>query len=253
MPYNHLQGKGCLYCSNNQKYSIDEFIKRANIKHNNKFIYNNINYVNNLTKIEIECKIHGVFLQYPGSHLMDIGCSDCSGNRKSNEKEFIKKANLKHNNLYDYKDVIYKNNSTKVNIFCRIHGDFMQTPRDHLSGRGCSICKNSKGEIEIKKILDKKCIRYEKQFIFDDLKYINHLKFDFAIFNKDKLYCLIEYNGEQHYKFKKLFHRDLKGFSIMKKRDNLKKRYCKINYIPLFIIKYDENIEEKINSILNNL
>jgi hypothetical protein len=39
----------------------------------------------------------------------------------------------------------------------------------------------------------------------------------------------------------------------MKKRDNLKKRYCKINYIPLFIIKYDENIEEKINSILNNL
>lgn len=34
MPYNHLQGKGCHYCSRNQKITIDEFIEKANKKHN---------------------------------------------------------------------------------------------------------------------------------------------------------------------------------------------------------------------------
>ena len=45
-------------------------------------------------------------------------------------------------------------------------------------------------------------------------------------------------------------HIDNKGFEIHKQRDQLKKDYCMKHNIPLYIIKYNENIDEKINKIL---
>ena len=56
--------------------------------------------------------------------------------------EFIADANKTHNNKYDYSQVAYKNNRQKVKIICPIHGEFMQTPHDHLSKKaGCPRCK----------------------------------------------------------------------------------------------------------------
>ena len=45
-----------------------------------------------------------------------------------------------------YTKVVYKNNRTKVIITCRIHGDFEQTPNNHLQGdgRGCRKCQYEK-------------------------------------------------------------------------------------------------------------
>jgi hypothetical protein len=53
---------------------------------------------------------------------------------------FIEKAILVHGDFYDYSKVEYVNAHTKVCIMCPIHGEFWQTPSDHLSGRGCSKC-----------------------------------------------------------------------------------------------------------------
>jgi len=39
MPYNHLQGKGCHFCSKNQKSNYDDFSKRSSIIHNFKYEY----------------------------------------------------------------------------------------------------------------------------------------------------------------------------------------------------------------------
>ena len=55
-------------------------------------------------------------------------------------EEFIKKARKIHGNKYDYSKVVYINNNTKVCIICPIHGEFWQTPRGHLEGRGCQEC-----------------------------------------------------------------------------------------------------------------
>ena len=65
--------------------------------------------------------------------------------RKTTE-EFIEKANIIHNNKYDYSKVEYKSNSTKVCIICPEHGEFWQTPYNHLRGCGCPKCvgKNKK-------------------------------------------------------------------------------------------------------------
>jgi len=253
MPYNHLLGKGCHHCSRNQKITIDDFILKAKEKHNNKYNYPDSNYINNVTTLNIECPEHGLFKQTPGSHLKGVGCAKCSGNRRLTIDEFIELANKKHNNLYSYPDKNYKNYDSKININCSKHGIFNQTVRDHLSGRGCSICRNSKGELKILDILKNNNIKYKSQYSFSDLKHKGLLKFDFAIFdNNDDIKYLIEYNGEQHYTFKRLFHRDYDNFKINQHRDELKVEYCKINKIKLCIITYKDDIDEKMREIIKN-
>lgn len=71
---------------------------------------------------------------------------------KTNE-EFIKEAIIKHNGKYSYKKTNYIKNNIKVCITCPIHGDFWQTPTNHLSGHGCPECmKDLLHNIKLKKL-----------------------------------------------------------------------------------------------------
>lgn len=251
-PNNHLQGKGCHHCSRNQKMKIDDFIERSNIIHKNKYNYIDKNYINTLTPIKIECKDHGIFEQSPATHLKGVGCPKCAGNKRLTNDEFIEKANIKHNNLYDYPNLNYKNYDTKIEIDCKSHGLFIQSPRDHLSGRGCPKCRKSKGEIKISEILNSKNIKFNTEYKFNDLKYKYLLKFDFVIFDKESIKYIIEYNGEQHYVFKKWMHKNYENFKISQKRDTLKLEYCKNNNYKLYTIRYDDDIENEIMKIIES-
>ena len=54
--------------------------------------------------------------------------------------QFITKAKKLHGERYDYSQVLYVNNQTKVGIICPEHGFFEQKPSNHLSGSGCIKC-----------------------------------------------------------------------------------------------------------------
>ena len=60
--------------------------------------------------------------------------------KKLTLNEFIEKANIIHDYKYDYSKVNYINIHTKVCIICPEHGEFLQTPSNHLSGRKCQKC-----------------------------------------------------------------------------------------------------------------
>ena len=53
---------------------------------------------------------------------------------------FINKANLVHNNFYEYSKTKYSGALNKIIIICPNHGEFEQTPNAHLQGNGCPIC-----------------------------------------------------------------------------------------------------------------
>ena len=72
-------------------------------------------------------------------------------------KQFIEEANLIHNNKYNYSKVNYINANTKVCIICPIHGEFWQTPANHLKGRKCPKCKFE--------LLKRKNTKSKEQFI----------------------------------------------------------------------------------------
>ena len=58
--------------------------------------------------------------------------------KKLTQEEFVERATKVHNGKYDYSKVVYVNNYTKVCIVCPIHGEFSQTPMNHLAGGGCN-------------------------------------------------------------------------------------------------------------------
>ncbi len=60
--------------------------------------------------------------------------------RQKTTEEFIDQANTVHGDTYDYSKVEYVDSNTKVQIICRKHGEFLQTPNDHLMGAGCPQC-----------------------------------------------------------------------------------------------------------------
>ena len=60
--------------------------------------------------------------------------------KRATKEEFITKANVTHENVYNYSKVNYINNKTKVTITCPIHGDWTQRPAEHVKGKGCPKC-----------------------------------------------------------------------------------------------------------------
>jgi hypothetical protein len=122
-----------------KKFTLEEFIEKANLKHSNIYTYFNADYKNSLTKIKITCLKHGDFEQTPSNHLTGTRCPICVDTKLTKEI-FIQKANLKHSNRYSYDKVIYKNVKSKVIITCLKHGDFEQTPHHHLRGTSCPHC-----------------------------------------------------------------------------------------------------------------
>ena len=59
---------------------------------------------------------------------------------KKTTEQFIKEANQKHNNFYNYSKTIYTGNKNKIIIICPTHGEFKQEAKSHLMGCGCPKC-----------------------------------------------------------------------------------------------------------------
>ena len=118
------------------------FTSKARKIHGDKYDYSKVIYSTNCEKVCITCPKHGDFWQTPNHHLRGCGCPICTSEerRESEKKSFIDRASKIHDGKYDYFNVNYINNHTKVAITCPKHGDFMQTPKMHIFGNGCPLC-----------------------------------------------------------------------------------------------------------------
>lgn len=240
--WSHLQGFGCSACSNNLKLDTKQFIKKAIKKHGNEYDYSKSIYKSRYEKVIIKCHRHGEFLQSPSNHLHGQGCPICYGTPRKSSEEFIKNANQQHGKLYDYSKINYSTAHVPINIVCKIHGDFFQTPHNHLKGHGCPVCNSSRGELQIETWLKNNNIYFERQKTFDNLrnpKTNKKLHFDFYIPSKN---ILIEYDGEQHFncishKKYKMTMTDLKNNRY---RDKLKTIWARNNKRRLLRIPYTE-------------
>jgi len=164
--------------------------------------------------------------------------------RKKTAEEFIIEAIKVHGNKYDYSKVNYKGALKKIEIICKKHGSFLQTPNKHLLDRGCPICNSSKGELQIRKFLDKNQIKYIHQKKFNECKNIKPLPFDFYL---SEYNTCIEFDGKQHFEPIENWGGESNLMEIQK-RDKIKTNYCKKNNINLIRIKFYE--KNKIEDLL---
>ena len=115
----------------------EDFIKKAQQVHGERYLYDNAVYKNYDTKLEIICKEHGSFWQTPGNHLKGKGCPHCNGNAKMTKETFIEKARQVWGDEFNYSKVDYVNNCTKVCILDKDGKEYFQTPANHLYGYDC--------------------------------------------------------------------------------------------------------------------
>lgn len=116
--------------------------------------------------------------------------------KRKTKEQFIKEAQETHKNKegfkYDYSKVEYKNQNTKVCIICPKHGEFWQTPRVHLMGRGCPECGKEKCKAVSRKGNPNMCKKHRK---WDTESLIDECK---KIYGENAYdYSKVKYNGRK--------------------------------------------------------
>lgn len=251
-PTNHLKGHKCSKCQKVYSLTKDEFLQKAREIHGNIYDYSKINYTSNYnSKVEIICPKHGSFYQRRLLHLQGCGCFQCASEKRNKAQrltteQFIEKAKAIHEDTYDYSKVNYVNFTTKVTIICKEHGEFSQTPREHLKGAGCQKC-TKKGQTKLYEKL--KQIFSDKQIVFEATKkvipWIKTQRIDIYF---PEINLAIEYDGKQHFKPISIFGGN-SGFEYTIKQDKIKEQKCKENNCTLIRIPYKYTKDEFLKLI----
>ena len=247
---NHLRGVTCYRCSKERVsnilvFSKDKFIEKARKVHGDKYDYFMTYYTNSWTKVIVTCRKHGEFEQSPRTHLRGGGCPKCSNSHQHTTEEWVILAKDIHGDKYDYSKVEYTTSKTKVTITCPIHGDFEQTPNNHLNGTGCSKCNSSRGEEAVRVVLDKYKISYIKEYrvINDGRLY----KYDFYLPDYN---LFIEFHGDQHYRFNSFFHETREIFEKRKMADLIKIELANVRRKKILILNETHLKNKSIESFI---
>jgi hypothetical protein len=117
-------------------------------------------------------------------------------NLESRTSEFIEKAIKVHGDKYDYSKVEYEGSHTKVWIKCPEHGNFEQSPTNHLSGNGCHNCaaKYSRGKYRLTTL----------DTFLKQAKGIHHEKYDYSKVEWKNTYTKITIICPVHGEFKQI-------------------------------------------------
>ena len=147
-------------------------------------------------------------------------------------------------------------NHTRYKCQCDCGGIAIVDVSNLTRGNTCSCgCIKSKGEMIINQWLQNHNINFIPQYSHDKIILESGRRpfFDFAIFDKkNNLKCFIEYNGKQHYEVTGGWNTK-EYFEKTQKRDLQKREWCKKLSIPLYEIKYDENILQRIEGIVKEV
>lgn len=255
-PKNLMKKRGCPKCGKNYRRTHQEFIDEMNAIDANIKILEEYKGAND--KIKCECLIDKhIWDARPSSLLSGKGCPKCSGRVKTHD-DFIKEMKIINPNIKVLGK--YINCMTKIKCECVDGHIWDATPSSLLSGTGCPKCNFSKGEKIIENYCKNNYLQYISQYRIEKCRYKYTLPFDFALFNKDKLVALIEYQGKQHYEPVDFAGKGeewaKKQFIINKKKDQIKRDYCLSNDIPLIEIPYwiedvENYLDEQLDKIIN--
>ena len=182
-PNNHTSGRqGCNKCGHKMHiFSTEAFIEKAKAIHgNDRYDYSKSIYNKMGESLIIICPVagHGEFSQTPSNHITHKqGCLRCANVYLSNTNEFIEKATVVYGDTYDYSGVNYANRSTYVDIICRLHGKFSQTPGNHLYGYGCTDCgdikKSTSQRKNVDEFINESNITHNYKYDYSEVNYVN--------------------------------------------------------------------------------
>ena len=207
-PNNHLRGSGCRRCSDNSKpkWTNEFFLQEVLRRNKNVLPYKIIGgYKGASEKILVRNKYGDCSIR--ANHILNGVMPGIES--AIDKKEYWKnQATEIHGDTYDYSKVMYINSSSKVTIVCKNHGEFLQTPNSHLSGRGCGKCTKKLGGL-------RRSEKYSKEFK-DKANKVHNNKYIYrenCIFSAKEFISII---CPTHGKFLQVADNHLKGNSCKK-------------------------------------
>ena len=252
-PNNILNGQRCPRCigrggHNTTKLMQDDYIVKARKINPNIEVLGS--YVNNHTKILHRCRICNYeWMVRPYNIMQGKGCPKCSEKAiaKTHAQYVSEVCDINPNIIVIEK---YINSSIKILHMCKKCGyEWLIRPTNILMGRGCPKCNESNGEHKVEEYLIEHDVDYIRQYKFNDCRNKNALPFDFYL---PQYNACIEYDGKQHYEPVGYFGGE-ESFIYRKQNDEIKTDYCKDNNILLLRIRYDEDVEKKLNLFFKQL
>jgi hypothetical protein len=110
----------------------------------------------------------------------------------------------------------------------------------------------TKGEQKLVNLFRRGGIQFQQEVSFEDLhgKGKALLRFDFALYKNNKLCCLVEFDGIQHFQYTPYFHKTQAAFAKQKEWDRRKNKYCLLHNIPLIRVPYWDLEELTLKKVL---
>ena len=141
----------CPHCSRTKrleklrKKNCEEFFAKARAKYGDAFSFEDAVYTDSQSPIKITCKEHGSFLRAPVRFLRGITCPKCGENRRNNSRrlsleQVLDRLKETHWAALSFKIDNYLNNRQTIEVACEVHGKFISTVGNLLSGKGCKKC-----------------------------------------------------------------------------------------------------------------
>ena len=255
-PSGILSGKGCPMCKKLKLHcekikTHEQYVQDVERLHDNIIVIGQ--YAGNRTRILHKCMIDGNTWEAAPRNILDgSGCPVCAIERRKalrtkTHENYVAEVAIINPNI----EVIeqYAGAETKILHRCKVDGyEWSVLPSNVLSGHGCPVCNESRGEREISNYLIRRNVDYIPQHTFDNCRNKKTLPFDFYL---PEYNVCIEYDGEQHYRPVDHFGGE-NGFMQRKSNDSIKTSYCNLNNIQLLRIRYDQDVETELNNFFNN-
>lgn len=157
---------------------IEKFIQ----VHGDLYDYSLVEYKTTKDKVIIICKLHGEFQQSPEKHIYrKQGCPVCATTFKSkniqikSQEIVIQKFIKTHGFKYDYSLVNYTGAHVKIDILCKEHGVFKQTPNSHARGTNCPLCAKQDSKDTLESFLQKLPELIKNKYDFSKVTYIDSI------------------------------------------------------------------------------
>lgn len=166
----------------------DRFLKfkaRADERHLGVYRYNESEYLNSRSILNIFCTIHNAyFKQSARAHINGSGCKKCVAENRCTHRrfdgtdEFVRAMVEKFGiGTFTYEKTVYNSMKSPVTVTCPIHGDITHTPDSFLNGNGgCRKCGYKKSgrsnTMSLDSFILKSIEKFGKKYDFSDSIYI---------------------------------------------------------------------------------
>lgn len=222
-------------------------------------------YIGMSKSLTCYCKKHNATFTHAAKYIFyeGRGCKDCEHERRSSacrlpDEVIVQRVHEANPDIEIISLDNYTTGESHIPLRCKKCGYEWHSPYSSVivNQTQCPACSwGYKGEQQLIKILSSLNLKFKPQYIIDECKNKRALPFDNSLLDEDdKLICLFEYYGEQHYSPIEYFGGEEK-FKDTIYRDGIKQNYCKEHNIPLLIIPYWEydNMDNLVQDFIKEL